>query len=136
MPGSKFYTNLKKLKTIVKEEIEKNIQPNTFHKQIIESGYRNILTTNYDYTLELSKAPDFKKQKLKGHSNQYLYSDKRVNTVDGLNIWHIHGELDNGFQDKDTERYPAQSIMLGYDHYTGYFNKIFQHLVNVNQSNS
>jgi hypothetical protein len=136
MTGNRFYNNLKNLKTIVKEEIDKNIRPNGFHKQIIDTGYENILTTNYDYTLELSIAPQFKKKKEKGHPNQYLYSDKRVNSINGVNIWHIHGELDNGFLDNGTERYPAQSIMLGYDHYTGYFNKIYQHLVNVKQSKS
>jgi hypothetical protein len=132
MEGESFDSNLKKLKTEVKVQIEKALSSNDYHLKVMQLEYSNILTTNYDYLFEKSLDMNFIKQRKPGKGNQYLYSDKRVNKIDNKFIWHIHGELDNGFN--DNRRYSTQSIMLGFDHYTSYLNNIYQFLVNNNQS--
>jgi len=136
MPGESFDFNLKNLKTKVKTEIDSQLKTNEYHGKIMRSSYNEILTTNYDYLLEKSINSKFVKHKKSGKTSQYLYSDKRVNLVNGKYIWHIHGELDNGYNSSGNVRYPAQSIMLGYDHYTSYLNKIYQFLVNDEKGNN
>ncbi|MGZ5190629.1 MAG: hypothetical protein ACXWCZ_06380, partial [Flavisolibacter sp.] len=55
------------------------------------------------------------------------YSLVRRNTVKNKTIWHIHGELDNGFEfPEKPNKYPEHSIMLGFDQYASYMNRIME----------
>lgn len=91
-------------------------------KQLIELNVDNILTTNYEYTLDKVLIENgFSTQKTR---QQTIYSTRRkyhYNNSDGreLDLWYIHGELNY-----------IKSIMLGYDHYCGSLTKISDYIKN------
>ncbi|MEX6157472.1 SIR2 family protein [Providencia manganoxydans] len=87
------------------------ISPNEIHKKIIELECNNILTTNYDLTFEYCLDSSIKPENLKneGKIKESKYNIFRHHKVNNKNIWHIHGTLNQ-----------PQSIILGYEHYSGY----------------
>jgi hypothetical protein len=109
--------NEQKLKEAVAASIDKALTPNELHKKFMSLSVEHFLTPNYDYCLEKSIDPLFKKmnkEKVKNESKKY--SLHRHNKVNNKVIWHMHGELDNALPD-ETNNYKEKSIMLGFDQY-------------------
>jgi len=74
-----------------------------------------ILTTNYDLTIEDALGGGLRsKRNLLPESRYSLF--RRVD-VGARSVWHIHGEADS-----------PQSIVLGFDHYAGYLQKMRNYL--------
>lgn len=94
-------------------------QPNEIHRRIMNMRLKNILTTNYDYTLEMACGQeDPNTLSNSGVIKENLYSLFRVVTAKKTRIWHIHGE-----------RQARQSIALGYEHYSGYLQRMRNYVV-------
>jgi hypothetical protein len=90
----------------IKERIAqwaKKVEQNPLHDFIRSLKTKNIITTNYDFSLE-GEFPD----KNEGTIQERLYSVFRKYTVSKKNFWHVHGDC----------LYP-QSINLGFEHYVG-----------------
>jgi hypothetical protein len=100
------------LKKYIADQV-KTIQPNPIHQRIINSGHKDIITTNYEYSLQSSA--NSKKLKNDGYVKETTYSIFRHNQVGDTRIWHIHGECNS-----------ARSITLGFEHYGG----MLQHMRN------
>jgi len=92
------------LKQFVADEVAK-VAGNDFHLRVIQSGVRNVLTTNYDLALEESGKDKWSKENLQRETK---YSRFRRNKVDDTFIWHIHGACD-----------APNTIQLGHEHYSG-----------------
>lgn len=105
------------IKKIVSQSVEK-ITPNEIHKAIIDLDCKNILTTNYDISLELAATNSNKKLINKGFIVESKYSLFRKHMVSETNFWHIHGSA-NAFP----------SITLGYEHYSGYLQHMRNYVV-------
>lgn len=106
----------------IKEFIAKRItefRPNAIHQHIIELRLENLLTTNYDYTLEMASGfPENKTPVNAGVIKENRYSLFRVAQVKSSRVWHIHGE-----------RKAPTSIALGYEHYSGYLQLMRNYVV-------
>lgn len=76
------------------------------HIPLLEKAPRIILTTNYDYFLELAADPGFKIGP--ASTKEWLYSKERYRDVSGHRIYHIHGEAS-----------VPSSICLGFENYVG-----------------
>lgn len=105
----------------LKEYIAKKvaeIKHNEIHEKIMNLKFKNVLTTNYDYTLEISRG--LKKENLKneGVINESAYSLFRNMLVNDIRIWHIHGECNY-----------SKTITLGYEHYSGYLQQMRNYVV-------
>ena len=125
-------SKLKVLKQNIKTEIEKQLAGkrgfNDYHQKLTSLDYDDILTTNYDYSLERSIDPDFISQKHKFAQNKQerKFSLKRCYKLKSkTKFWHIHGELfDSRNHSMVSKSYPEESIMIGYEHYAHYLEKI------------
>jgi len=97
----------------------KNIKPNEIHSLIKQKSFTDIITTNYDYTLQ-ENGLSFSKNKLKsqGIVRESKFSVFRHNIVDDKKFWHIHGECN-----------VPQSINLGYEHYSGQLQKMRNYVI-------
>lgn len=76
------------------------------HIPLLQNAPQVILTTNYDYFLELAADPNFKAGP--ASTREWLYSKERYRDVPGHRIYHIHGEIS-----------VPSSICLGFEHYVG-----------------
>jgi len=133
-PGNNdFKGNIKTLKQQISKSINKQLEGkrgyNEYHNKLALLSYDDILTTNYDYSLEKSIVPDFMqiKCKLAQNKQEKKYSLKRSYKMPNgkKNIWHIHGELfDSRSHSEFSKSYKEQSIMIGYEHYTSYLERI------------
>jgi len=98
----------KSIRLKIKEKLG-NERPNDLHRKILDLPIADILTTNYDYTLEVAAEGV---QPSIGGSPEKRYSLFRNHTVHHKGktkrIWHLHGELN-----------AHKSIQLGYDDYSG-----------------
>lgn len=104
------------IKKFIAKEVKK-LRPNSIHERIYNTGFSNILTTNYEYTFEsLSNSQD--KITDNGVIKQKTYSLFRHNLINYLKIWHIHGEAN-----------VSNSIMLGYEHYSGYLQNMREYVI-------
>lgn len=88
----------------------KQIQSVEAHEKIC-SQFSVIMTTNYDFTIEEVFAGTL-------HSPTFLapesrYSLFRRHTAGTKDVWHVHGDVA-----------PPGSMVLGFDHYAGYLQKI------------
>jgi len=95
------------------------LKPNIIHQQVIGlDHYKHFLTTNYDYCIEQTLDPV---RKAIQHQDKRTskYSLYRFNAVKDHHVWHIHGECDNGRSDNT-----ADSILIGFEHYADYLDKI------------
>ncbi len=110
---------------LVEREVQKSISDaakkigeNRYHRSILDK-FTFILTTNYDYALEkaLLNGHITKLEIPKSESTETRYSLERKIKIKGKQIWHIHGEAKK-----------PNTICLGYDHYSGYLQKIRQYL--------
>lgn len=94
-----------------------DFKTNDFYEIIKELGFKNYLTTNYDYAFK-NKFHNlgFRSQ---NNSTESIYSLRRNTSIldaddnEVCRIWNIHGEIDN-----------PKSIMLGLDHYCGSIGKL------------
>jgi hypothetical protein len=137
--------NFEKTLREIKEQIalSYSLTPsNKFHKALINSGIENILTTNYDYAFEKVLFKDFNNQKKYGprSTDETLNSVKRRtwfketvlkgrNRQTELSIWHIHGEINQRLTPSESRTVsPANSIMIGYEHYGAYLAEIQKYI--------
>ena len=94
----------------LKEMISKkvgSIAGNEIHKRITSGIFSDIITTNYEYTLESCLINDFKQKNL-GVVRETKYSIYRHGRINDMNFWHIHGDM-----------HRPSSILLGYEQYSG-----------------
>lgn len=128
-----FNDKVKRLKKYIRESIENQLNGkkgyNKYHYELATLGYNDILTTNYDYALEKSLKSSFieRKKKLAQNRQERKYSLKRSYYFPNrdLTIWHIHGELfDSRTISNSSKYYHEESIMIGYEHYSSYLQRI------------
>lgn len=126
-------SKLRILKRAIRRNIDEQLSDkpgfNDYHRRMMQSGYDDVLTTNYDYALQKSILPEFleQKSKLAQNKQESKFSLKRKYHVPNLdtNIWHIHGELfDSRNLSPGGPFYHEESIMIGYEHYASYLEKI------------
>lgn len=105
----------KKDELTIKQDIAKALalqEHNEIYNDLINLGFDNYLTTNYDYAFQkaISAKPTL-------NSTEDIYSLRRHRTYitnkGSIKLWHIHGEIDH-----------PKSIMLGLDHYCGSISKL------------
>ena len=94
------------LKQLISEKVGA-IKGNEIHERIVSGLFSDILTTNYELTLE-NCLTDASKLRNKGIKRELKFSVYRHTNVNDINFWHIHGDMER----------PA-SILLGYEHYSG-----------------
>lgn len=132
-----FNEKIKELKQQIRLKIEGQLNGkkgfNDYHRKLVNLGYDDILTTNYDYSLQLGSVEKFfeKKSSLAMNKQEQKYSLKRCYAIPDrkLNIWHIHGELfDSRSYKKESKNYQEESMMIGYAHYASYLNAIQQNI--------
>lgn len=136
--GSSLEKKLKNLKTSIREIIDDQLRGksgyNQFHTKMMGLGYKDILTTNYDYALEKSiMSDDFKTNKREYAVNKLerKFSLKRRYKMPLNNsfVWHIHGELESPRNiTSRSNNYPEESIMIGYEHYSDYLEHIQENI--------
>lgn len=85
-------------------ELLKEIGFNEFHNAIIGSRFRQVFTTNYDYSLERAHGKSSKNNVRR----ETKYSLFRRRQLDDQYVWHIHGECDS-----------PGTILLGHEQYAG-----------------
>lgn len=98
---------------LVAEQIQK-LRPGIYHERLMRIGISHIITTNYDHALEL--AID-QAHSAYGDSLSKKYNLFRRRLAESVNVWHIHGDVDN-----------PRSIILGYDNYTGTVQRLREYL--------
>lgn len=101
------HRNERDLKVFIGEKVS-NIQPSSIHERIDALPIKNILTTNYDFSLEGSTP-----RKSDSIIEEKLYSVYRRYAMNNKIYWHIHGDC----------RVPG-SINLGFEHYGGQLQQI------------
>jgi len=119
-----FLSNLKnnkleedKLKDFISERV-KRIEPTVIHQKIVSSGFSDIITTNYDYTIENTLGFPGSKLSNNGIVKESLYSVFRHTQVSGTRIWHVHGEIN-----------VPRTVLLGFEHYSGQLQQIRNYVV-------
>ncbi len=107
------------LKSFVAYLIDK-IEPNEIHELILGLDNKNILTTNYDYSLEKIFLKDDKIASVKneGIIKETKYSIFRHNISSNRKFWHIHGVINI-----------PNTITLGFEHYGGQLQQIRNYVV-------
>jgi hypothetical protein len=100
------------IKEFIAREILK-LAPTEIHQEIVRSGVENILTTNYDLTLESVLTKDTAQLQNDGIVRENVFSIFRHHAIENIKFWHIHGDAN----------YPG-SITLGYEHYSGYLQQM------------
>jgi hypothetical protein len=106
------------IKNFIAHEVS-NLEPNDVHRLIVEAGAENILTTNYDLTLEklfIQTPGDLKNNGVIKESTFSLFRHYKINKT---NFWHIHGDANI-----------SGSITLGYEHYSGYLQQMRNYVAN------
>ncbi len=87
----------------------------TVHAKLTALPVDAILTTNYDYAIERSIDPSFRKSY---NTRETTYSLQRYQKSGGKTVYHIHGECG----------YP-KSICLGFEQYAGSLQRIRERIV-------
>jgi hypothetical protein len=100
------------LKTFIARKVAQ-IEPNALHERIREFAIDDIITTNYEFSLE-GQVP----VKNKGVIEEKVYSVFRHYEVNSIRYWHIHGDC----------RVP-NSINLGFEHYGGQLQQMRNYVV-------
>ncbi len=127
--GEPVENNIRLLKATIGKEALKLTPHQLLINMVDRNYYDQYLTTNYDYCIEKAIAPDYDPYAYK-EARWPKYSLHRYNTVAGKNVWHIHGESLNGFNGQKVN-YPESSIMIGFEHYSDYLEKI-HHFIKSN----
>ncbi|WP_433901182.1 hypothetical protein [Sphingobacterium puteale] len=105
--------NERELKTYISDSVSQ-IKQNEIHQLIRSLPTRNIITTNYEFSLE---GPTAKVNT--SLVRETTYSVFRRHETADKTFWHIHGDCDN-----------PTSINLGYEHYCGQLQKMRDYVVN------
>lgn len=105
------------IKKFIAREV-KNIEPNYIHAQITDFGVRELLTTNYEFSLEKSTQTDTSTLKNNGIVAEKRYSLFRCFKSGSRRFWHLHGDALH-----------PRSIALGYEHYSGYLQVMRNYMV-------
>lgn len=123
-----------RLKEYIAEKL-KNHPGNSTCKKILDLGFTNYITTNYDYAIEnsfisLNNENTFYNSEKNDQLGEKHYSIRRKTELQTLGntvgiVWHIHGEID-----------PCNSIMLGFNHYVGSLAKVDAYMKGKYKSNS
>lgn len=103
----------KELKIYIANSVSQ-IKQNEIHQLIRATPTANIITTNYEFSLEGS--PDIVNSSL---IKETTYSVFRKHDSADKTYWHIHGDCNN-----------PTSINLGYEHYCGQLQKMRDYVVN------
>ena len=111
------YDKTRNAEDAVKKRIATLIQAFPVHRlhRDLANLFQVILTTNYDFTIEGALAGGLRERRTTLQESRYSLF-RRMN-VGARSIWHIHGDADR-----------PPSILLGYDHYAGYLQKIRNYL--------
>lgn len=112
-----------RLKKFIASQTRK-MKPNKLHKDILDLGIENILTTNYDLSFEKTAGLDIKKCRNKGFIKESLYNVFRYHQTEKNKIWHIHG----------SETVP-KTITLGYEHYSGFLQQMRSYVATGTKGN-
>lgn len=107
------YLNEKDLKSFISESVSQ-IKQNEIHELIRSIPTENIITTNYEFSLEGGN-PKNNTSLIK----ETTYSIFRRHEAAEKTYWHIHGDCSN-----------PTSINLGYEHYCGQLQKMRDYVVN------
>lgn len=105
----------------IKEFISKKVQkikPNVIHEKLAHLPVDEILTTNYEFTLEKPVINKASRLKNSGAVSEQKYSLFRQFEFTGKRFWHIHGDANH-----------PQSIALGYEQYSGYLQNMRNYMV-------
>jgi hypothetical protein len=125
-----FQNKLMNLKTRISEILltdANSLIDNEIHRGFMQSGIKEIITTNYDYNLELSLDNNFllNKKEYSINNLESKHSLYRGYKIAQVAVRHIHGELKhNRNVEASDKNYPEESIMIGFEHYSEYFTKI------------
>ena len=103
----------------LKEEIAKligSIEHNSIHEKLLQLNVFDIITTNYDHTLQnyLIKNGKYFTNENKSENEFNIF---RFNEISGKRFWHIHGDISK-----------PKSIVLGFDFYCRQTHKIEDYL--------
>lgn len=106
------------LKKHIAKEVQ-NITGNEIHNLIRKKGFNNIITTNYEYSMQ-GNHPRKTNNGIKnqGVIKESKYSIFRHNQINNTKVWHIHGECN-----------VPGSITLGYEHYGGQLQQMRNYVV-------
>ncbi len=106
------------IKRKVAQQVD-SLPGNSFHREIMNCGVRNILTTNYDYNFEKSVEGQNERKNFRPERTYSVFRRRRVNS---MNVWHIHGEAE-----------VPGSIMLGHEQYAGSLQKLRSYIVGARE---
>lgn len=95
----------------------RRLEVNDLHRDFVAMAGDEIITTNYDTVLERALGWTGGRIVNEGVVPEIAYSLFRFNTVDDVRLWHIHGLATS-----------PSSIMLGYEHYSGYLQMMRSYL--------
>lgn len=121
--AKKYNTPESRLKKFIASQTRK-MKPNKLHKDILDLGIENVLTTNYDLSFENSAGLDLKKCRNKGFIKESLYNVFRYHQTKKHKIWHIHG----------SQTVP-KTITLGYEHYSGFLQQMRNYVATGTKGN-
>lgn len=96
------------------------IKASELHSRLPDLGVSEILITNYDYNVEAAWPEEDPKE---ADTSESKYSLFRRKSYSGVDIWHIHGERDH-----------PESILLGYEHYSGYLQFMRSYMMKGHES--
>lgn len=123
--------NSSQLKEYIADKL-KDYPSNKMCKKILDSGFSNYITTNYDTTIENSFLDMNDGNFLEGNNQEEKYysirrsvSLKNNKKIVVGKVWHIHGEIN-----------PSKSIMLGFNHYIGSAAKVDSYIKGTYKSDS
>ena len=107
-------------------DVMRPLSPNSVHRKVMALRLQDVLTTNYDYTLESVVADVVSRPfPLKASPTESRFSLFRHRDTGTSRVWHIHGEID----------YP-RTLQLGYEHYGAYLGRIHDYLTDGNRGHA
>jgi len=105
------------IKQFIADKVQE-LKPNDIHLDLLHIGINEVLTTNYEFTLERSILPSQLETKNRGVVSETRYSIFRNVQAEQIRFWHIHGDA-----------HTPNSIALGYEHYSGYLQSMRNYVV-------
>jgi hypothetical protein len=105
------------IKEFIAREIQ-HLEPNEIHQEIIGMGLPNLITTNYDFTMESVLELQTASLVNCGAVRETVFSVFRHHCVNQTKFWHIHGDANQ-----------PSSITLGYEQYSGYLQQMRNYVV-------
>lgn len=94
------------------------IEKNEIHERVSSGKYKNLLTTNYEHSLENVHSHTKAALSNKGLIKESKFNIFRNHELNGTNYWHIHGDGE-----------APNSIVLGYEHYSGQLQQMRNYVV-------